>query len=205
MVRCLSEMKAAAESWAACQEDSVEVNATCDSIAQSELEEISGSMSVWTEEVAKKVKALGEAMLEGREIVLCKLQAILLESSARQARRKSPADSDGFMPNATMGPPNVSDKECRIVLGLARYYCKVHTKDLTETETEDLSDSLSTDLGTTDISGVHRLGRRLAVAPTLMQGRRRKRRPLQQTMALPLILPVGMAREPGPHLQRTAW
>ena len=62
-----------------------------------------------------------------------------------------------------MGPRNVSNKECRIVWGLARYYCKVHTKDLNETETEDLSDSLGTDLGTTDISGDRRLGRRLAV------------------------------------------
>mmetsp|Transcript_96615 Transcript_96615/g.134008 ORF Transcript_96615/g.134008 Transcript_96615/m.134008 type:complete len:840 (-) Transcript_96615:334-2853(-) len=173
VVRQLAEMKAAAESWAACQEDSVEVNATCDSIAQAELEEISGSMSIWTDEVAEKVKALGEAMLEGREIVLRKLQAILLETLTDaldcsdavldKLAEKAQQTSDGFMPNATMGPRNVSNKECRIVWGLARYYCKVHTKDLNETETEDLSDSLGTDLGTTDISGDRRLGRRLAV------------------------------------------
>ncbi|CAE7839821.1 unnamed protein product [Symbiodinium sp. CCMP2592] len=173
VVRQLAEMKAAAESWAACQEDSAEVNATCDSIAQAELEEISGSMSIWTEEVAAKVKALGEAMLEGREIVLRKLHAILLETLTDalncsdavldKLAEKAQQTSDGFMPNATMGPRNVSNKECRIVWGLARYYCKVHTKDLNETETEDLSDSLGTDLGTTDISGVRRLGRRLAV------------------------------------------
>ena len=157
-------MKAAAESWAACQEDSVEMNATCDSIAQAELEEISGSMSVWTDEVAEKVKALGVAMLESQEIVLHKLQAILLETLTDalncsdavldKLAEKAQQTSDGFMPNATMGPRNVSDKECRIVWGLARYYCKVHTKDLNETETEDLSDSLSTDLGTAGISGV---------------------------------------------------
>ncbi|CAE7398033.1 gcy-35, partial [Symbiodinium sp. CCMP2456] len=119
------------------------------------------------------VKALGAAMLEGREIVLRKLQAILLETLTDalncsdavldKLAEKAQQTSDGFMPNATMGPRNVSDKECRIVWGLARYYCKVHTKDLNETETEDLSDSLGTDLGTTDISGVRRLGRRLAV------------------------------------------
>ena len=66
-----------------------------------------------------------------------------------------------------MGPRNVSHKECKIVWGLARYYCKVHTKDLNETETEDLSDSLGTEVGTTDIDTANdrRLGRgrRLAV------------------------------------------
>ena len=67
---------------------------------------------------------------------------------------KAQQTSDGFMPTASMRPRNVSDKDSRIVWGLARYYCKVHTK---------LSDSLSTDHETTDISGVCRLGRRLAV------------------------------------------
>ncbi|CAE7278849.1 gcy-35 [Symbiodinium natans] len=172
VVRQLAEMKSAAEVWAACQEDSAEVNATCDALAQAELEEISGSTSVWTAEVAEKVKALGEAMLEGREIVLRKLQAILLEvltdaldcsdAVLDKLAQKAQQTSDGFMPNASMGPRNVSHKECRIVWGLARYFCKVHTKDLNETETDDLSETLSTDLGTTDIS-VRRLGRRLAV------------------------------------------
>ena len=80
VVRLLAQMKAAAESWVACQEDSVEVNATCDSIARAELEEMGGSMSVWTVEEAEKVKALGEAMLEGRAVLLRKLHAILLET-----------------------------------------------------------------------------------------------------------------------------
>ena len=80
VVRRLAQMKAAAESWAACQEDSVEVNATCDSIARAELEGIGGSMSVWTVEEAEKVKALCEAMLEGRAVLLRKLPAILLET-----------------------------------------------------------------------------------------------------------------------------
>ena len=44
-----------------------------------------------------------------------------------------------------MGPRNVSNRECRVVWGLSRYYCKVETKDLNETETEELSDTLSTD------------------------------------------------------------
>ncbi|CAE7813551.1 gcy-35 [Symbiodinium necroappetens] len=116
-------------------------------------------------------------MLEGREIVLRKLQAILLETLTDalncsdavldKLAEKAQQTSDGFMPNATMGPRNVSHKECKIVWGLARYYCKVHTKDLNETETEDLSDSLGAEVGTTDIDAANDrrlgLGRRLAV------------------------------------------
>ncbi|CAJ1397143.1 unnamed protein product [Effrenium voratum] len=173
VVRRLAEMKAAAETWAACQEQSAEANATCNSIAQAALEDISGSAEAWTEEAAEKVLELGQAMLEGKEIVLRKLHTILLESltdalECSDAVLDKLADraqqtSDGFMPNSTMGMGrNVSNKECKIVWGLARYTCRVHTKDLNETETDDLSDVLSTDLGTTNIN-VRRLGRRLAV------------------------------------------
>ncbi|CAJ1348632.1 unnamed protein product [Effrenium voratum] len=173
VVRRLAEMKAAAETWAACQEQSAEANATCNSIAQAALEDISGSAEAWTEEAAEKVLELGQAMLEGKEIVLRKLHTILLEiltdalecsdAVLDKLADRAQQTSDGFMPNSTMGMGrNVSNKECKIVWGLARYTCRVHTKDLNETETDDLSDVLSTDLGTTNIN-VRRLGRRLAV------------------------------------------
>ncbi|CAE7700445.1 unnamed protein product, partial [Symbiodinium pilosum] len=108
VVRRLAEMKSAAETWAACQEGSTGENATCDAKAQAELEEISGSTEVWTADVALKVKELGQAMLEGKEIVLRKLHAILLEiltdalncsdDVLDKIAERAQQTSDGYMP-----------------------------------------------------------------------------------------------------------
>ena len=68
----------------------------------------------------------------------------------------------GRMLRNASAPRNVSNKECRIVWGLARYKCKIQTPDLNDTETDEVSELLSTDLLTTNIN-VRRLGRRLAV------------------------------------------
>ena len=47
-------LRAAAETYAACQEASEEVNATCISEAKAELEELSGSTEIWTQDIASR-------------------------------------------------------------------------------------------------------------------------------------------------------
>jgi len=174
VIRSLAEYRAAAERWAACQEFSTTAdNATCIALAEAEYADIAGGDDLWTEEVWAKVKELGEAMMEGREIFVRTLQAILIEALTDALECSDAAldailekinqTSEGFKPNASMGPRNITNKECKIVWGLARYKCKLDTEDLDVNETAELSDSVSGDLASTVISGGRRLGgRRLA-------------------------------------------
>ena len=79
VVKKLAEIKAAAETYAACQEASSTENSTCIQLAQATFEEISGSTEIWDDELAAKVTDLGNAMLEGRDILIRKLKQIVVE------------------------------------------------------------------------------------------------------------------------------
>lgn len=174
LVKQLADLKAAAETWAACQENSTGVNETCKTLAQATLEELSGSMEIWTEEVAAKVEELANAFLEGRDLVIRKLKQLAFEaitdllncsdgSFLDDLIDKVQNISDHFK-NGTRPPRNITDKLCRVSWGSARFLCKIHTEDLPEEEMTELSDELAEELSTADLS-VRRLAglaRRLA-------------------------------------------
>eukprot|EP00913_Durusdinium_trenchii_P010399 g9750.t1 len=149
--------------------------------AQATLEELSGSMEIWTEEVAAKVEELANAFLEGRDLVIRKLKQLAFEaitdllncsdgSFLDDLIDKVQNISDRFK-NGTRPPRNITDKLCRVSWGSARFLCKIHTEerslpdkrrrisngfigriDLPEEEMTELSDELAEELSTADLS-----------------------------------------------------
>lgn len=59
-------------------------------------------------------------------------------------------------------PRDITDKRCRVTFGKARYFCKVSTEDMDDDETQQLSDDISEDLTTAEITieRLRRLGER---------------------------------------------
>lgn len=174
VVKKLADLKEAAEAFAECQEESTVdgVDDTCIEEAKSTLEELSGSTEIWSDEIQAKVQALGEALTEGREILIRKLRQVLVEAISSAA-----TCSDAFLDriiDRVMGvarnftvpgsdrPRDITDKRCRVTFGKARYFCKVSTEDMDDDETQQLSDDISEDLTTAEITieRLRRLGER---------------------------------------------
>ncbi|CAK9007977.1 Soluble guanylate cyclase gcy-35 [Durusdinium trenchii] len=173
LVKKLADLKAAAETYAACQETSATENTTCIELAKSTLEELSGSTDIWSDEIESKVKELGEAYLEGREVFIRKLKELAFEAvtdllNCSEAFLDRIMDriqniSDGFNGRNSSGPRNISDKLCRVTWGFARMVCKIHSPDLDDDEMMNLSDTIAEEVSTAELSGSRRLEeRRLA-------------------------------------------
>ncbi|CAJ1430370.1 unnamed protein product [Effrenium voratum] len=163
VVKKLAEIKAAAETYAACQEASSTENSTCIQLAQATFEEISGSTEIWDDELAAKVTDLGNAMLEGRDILIRKLKQIVVEmvSDATNCSEEMLTNimdkvaniSGGFMgKNSSNSSRNITNKLCRIAWGFGRFFCKIHTEDLGDDEMANLSDFLAADMELTELS-----------------------------------------------------
>jgi len=171
VVKKLADLKEAAEAFAECQEaSSVDgVDDTCIEAAKATLEDLSGSTEIWSDEIQAKVQALGEALTEGREILIRKLKQVLVEAIS-SAATCSDAFLDGII-DRVMGVAknftvpgsdkdrDITDKRCRVTFGKARYFCKVSTEGMDDDETQQLSDDISEDLTTAEIT-VRRLGER---------------------------------------------
>eukprot|EP00435_Cladocopium_sp_Y103_P067895 s1023_g30.t1 len=180
VVKKLADLKEAAEAFAECQEVSTAdgVDATCIAAAKSTLEDLSGSTEIWSDEIQAKVQELGQALTEGREILIRKLKQVLVEAVSSAA-----TCSDAFLDriiDRVMGVArnftvpgsdrerDVTDKNCRVTFGKARYFCKVSTEDMDESETEQLSDDISEDLTTAEIT-VRRLGGERRLSETITE------------------------------------
>lgn len=180
VVKKLADLKEAAEAFAECQEVSTAdgVDATCIAAAKSTLEDLSGSTEIWSDEIQAKVQELGQALTEGREILIRKLKQVLVEAVSSAA-----TCSDAFLDriiDRVMGVArnftvpgsdrerDVTDKSCRVTFGKARYFCKVSTEDMDESETEQLSDDISEDLTTAEIT-VRRLGGERRLSETITE------------------------------------
>ena len=153
LVKKLADLKSAAETWVACQEASSSENATCIELAKSTLEELSGSLDIWSPEIELKVLELGEAYLEGRDVFIRKLKELAFEAitdllNCSEAFLDKIMDkvqniSDGFMGKNSTGPRNISNKLCRVTFGYARFVCKIHSSDLDDDEMMNLSDTIA--------------------------------------------------------------
>jgi len=171
-VKKLAAVKAAAETWTACKENTTNSDEVCENITKASLEEESGEAGIWTEDMKAKVQKLGEALMNGTETVLRKLK--LVDSDA-VTDSTACSDSNFAMLNLKLvnatrefnltdanGALNISSRRCRLVFGKAQYESKLPTKDLNETEIDLLSETVVSNLAGLSLSSRRLLvGRRL--------------------------------------------
>jgi len=160
VVKRLADLNEAAETYAECQEETSDSTA-CLTLAKEALKEISGTTEV-DDETAAKIQSLGEALMEGREILVRKLKQLLVEAIST-ASECSDAFLDkviarvmkiasNFTVPGTEEPRDVMNKSCRVAFGKARYSCRVKAEDMDESEMEGLSDDVSEELTTADLT-----------------------------------------------------
>ena len=72
-------------------------------------QELSGSTDIWSDEIESKVKELGEAYLEGREVFIRKLKELAFEDGTRSVVVLTTFSACGerFAPNGCVGTVRV--------------------------------------------------------------------------------------------------
>eukprot|EP00933_Yihiella_yeosuensis_P043134 TRINITY_DN3787_c0_g1_i1.p1 TRINITY_DN3787_c0_g1~~TRINITY_DN3787_c0_g1_i1.p1 ORF type:complete len:475 (+),score=117.77 TRINITY_DN3787_c0_g1_i1:134-1426(+) len=162
----LAELKAAAEAWASCK-DAGSTDASCDAIAKSRFEEVSGSSDAWTSQLEAKVRKLGQALYNGEEIKLTKLKMVQVDTftsstNCSEAELKVTL-SELFKQVNSSGKAyeTILAVGCRLVQGLAEHQFLVKTPNLKEVEIELLSEQISTTMNGTSLSRRLTLSRRL--------------------------------------------
>eukprot|EP00933_Yihiella_yeosuensis_P008623 TRINITY_DN11417_c0_g1_i7.p1 TRINITY_DN11417_c0_g1~~TRINITY_DN11417_c0_g1_i7.p1 ORF type:complete len:920 (-),score=286.13 TRINITY_DN11417_c0_g1_i7:291-2840(-) len=150
-IKQLGEVKAAAEVWAACK-DSNGTESSCEALAKSRYEEVSGAVGGFTTEVLDKIKQVGQAFANGVATTFKKLKAIQVDAvtssttcsdaelniSVRAVTKHCNASGSAFA--------SVVGKRCRVVEGKAEYQVHVATPTLNATEMANLSSSIASNL-----------------------------------------------------------
>eukprot|EP00933_Yihiella_yeosuensis_P008622 TRINITY_DN11417_c0_g1_i5.p1 TRINITY_DN11417_c0_g1~~TRINITY_DN11417_c0_g1_i5.p1 ORF type:complete len:914 (-),score=297.71 TRINITY_DN11417_c0_g1_i5:586-3117(-) len=150
-IKQLGEVKAAAEVWAACK-DSNGTESSCEALAKSRYEEVSGAVGGWTTAMQDKIKKIGQAVVSGVATTFIKLKAIQVDAltsstncsdaelnmSVSVVTEQSKASGHAFA--------SVAGKRCRLVEGKAEFQVHVTTPTLNETEMANLSGSIAVNL-----------------------------------------------------------
>eukprot|EP00930_Biecheleria_cincta_P021280 TRINITY_DN1580_c0_g1_i7.p1 TRINITY_DN1580_c0_g1~~TRINITY_DN1580_c0_g1_i7.p1 ORF type:complete len:831 (+),score=190.31 TRINITY_DN1580_c0_g1_i7:83-2575(+) len=153
-VKKLAIGKAAAETWAACRENSSNTEAECDELAKTAFEDLHGAPGSWST-AAQKIKTLGQALLAGNETVLTKLRSMEVDAemdgtACVNASGNRLIEKLGEVLNTTI--PSDAKKLCLLVFDKATYGAKVPLESLNDTEIQAKADLVATQLQGVDLS-----------------------------------------------------
>eukprot|EP00928_Gymnodinium_smaydae_P034861 TRINITY_DN2461_c0_g2_i1.p1 TRINITY_DN2461_c0_g2~~TRINITY_DN2461_c0_g2_i1.p1 ORF type:complete len:866 (+),score=220.47 TRINITY_DN2461_c0_g2_i1:60-2657(+) len=149
-IKRIGAVKACAETWVACKEDSNNTEADCNGLANETLREQSGAEGDFWDEMEDKVKTLAGNLLNGTETELKSLPFVAVEVETNGTECKDSASSALVqkVANTTeVKAANVTATEvrgagCEVIFDKATYRAEVPTKKLNASAIANLSDNI---------------------------------------------------------------